>query len=371
VEDVTLQPGQHRTLAVRIDRSQCQGPVKLRLEDLLAGVHAKPGLIGAEDSVGQIELQAAPTATEGAQQAQLVAVAGAARARRELRVTVQGPPTEIVNLIDMTLVLIPAGKLKMGSPKGEEGRFGNEELHEVEITRSFYLGKHEVTRGQFRHFVVAEKYKTEAERDGKGGWGLTKDGTWKQAAQFNWKNTGWSQDDNHPVVNVTWNDAKAFCDWLHASEGKQYRLPTEAEWEYSCRAGTTTRFHNGDDPEALAQVGNAADASARKRFSSWTMALKADDGYVFTAPVGKLRANLFGLHDMHGNVGEWCYDWYKSDYYKDSPGQDPRGPADGRARVVRGGSFSDGPRECRAACRSYQAPRYRSYNLGFRVALVP
>ncbi len=112
------------------------------------------------------------------------------------------------------------------------------------------------------------------------------------------------------MVNVSWNDAVAFCKWLSKKEGNTYRLPTEAEWEYACRAGTTTRYYSGDDPETLAKVGNVADATAKAKFPDWKYTIKASDGYVFTSPVGSFQPNAFGLYDMHGNAWQWCADWY-------------------------------------------------------------
>ncbi len=108
------------------------------------------------------------------------------------------------------------------------------------------------------------------------------------------------------MVNVSWNDAVAFCKWLSKKEGNTYRLPTEAEWEYACRAGTTTRYYSGDDPETLAKVGNVADATAKAKFPDWKYTIKASDGYVFTSPVGSFQPNAFGLYDMHGNAWQWC-----------------------------------------------------------------
>ena len=133
------------------------------------------------------------------------------------------------------------------------------------------------------------------------------------------------------MVNVSWNDAVAFCKWLSKKEGKTYRLPTEAEWEYACRAGTTTRYYSGDDPETLAKVGNVADAALKAKFPDWKYTIKANDGYVFTAPVGKFKPNAFGLYDMHGNAWQWCADWYGADYYATSPLDDPTGPDSGDA----------------------------------------
>src|SRR5262249_39015533 len=153
------------------------------------------------------------------------------------------------------------------------------------------------------------------------------------APRFSWKNVGWEQADDHPVVNVSWNDAVAFCDWLSKKEGKKYELPTEAEWEYACRAGKTTRFQTGADPESLVGSANLPDASAAGQFPAWTT-VRGDDGFVFTAPVGKFKPNAWGLYDMAGNVWEWCTDSYAA--YPAGPVTDPRPDEDGADRVLRG-----------------------------------
>ena len=185
-------------------------------------------------------------------------------------------PRRITNSIGMSLVLIPAGEFMMGSddsdPDAEPGEFldkaaGKKEKHRVQITKSFYLGIHEVTRGQFRRFVHETGYQTEAERDGKGGdgWNEHKK-TFERNPKYTWQNPGFVQTDEHPVVNVSWSDAQAFIAWLGRKEGKPYRLPTEAEWEYACRAGTTSRYSSGDDPEGVTAVGNIADGTAKEKY---------------------------------------------------------------------------------------------------------
>lgn len=280
----------------------------------------------------------------------------------------------MTNSIDMKLVLIPDGDYMMGSPGTERGRVRYVEgpQRRIWITEPFYLGVYEVTVGQFRQFVEDADYQTEPERDGEGGWGWNKakrifEG---RSPEYTWRNPGFLQTDAHPVVNVTWNDAVAFCQWLSEVEGDEYRLPTEAEWEYACRAGTTTAYYHGDDPAGLAQVGNVAGVTARTPLPGCT-AESARDGYVVTLPVGRFRDNEFGLHDMHGNVWEWCADWYDLGYSRRSPEENPAGAAYGSLRVSRGGSWNIGPRSCRSASRNAFGPGSRSHDLGFRVALGP
>ena len=299
---------------------------------------------------------------------------------------------EITNSIGMKLVLIPAGEFMMGNGESADElaayykRAYSMELmmailfkdeypqHRVRITRPFYLGQHEVTVGQFRRFVSDASYKTDAEKNEgfEGAWGFNAEtGKFEKNKDCSWRKVGFPQTDEHPVVNVSWNDAVAFCEWLSRKEGKTYRLPTEAEWEYACRAGTTTRYSSGDDPESLAQVGNVSDATAKAKFTDLKYNIAASDGYVFTAPVGAYRPNAFGLYDMHGNVWEWCQDWYEAEYYAGSPKDDPTGPSGGSDRVRRGGGWVSRGGHCRSAGRRRFAPGIRDYNLGFRVAQVP
>ena len=291
----------------------------------------------------------------------------------------------------MEMTLIPAGEFKMGSGESAEATaaffnktYGENDLtadffkdehpqHRVRITKPFYLGTYHVTRGQFRQFVADTGYKTDAEKGDKpGAWGWNPD---KKEFGFNekysWRNAGFEQIDEHPVVNVILNDAVAFCKWLSKKESKTYRLPTEAEWEYACRAGTTTRYYSGDDPETLAKVGNVADAAAKAKFPDWKYTIKANDGCVFTAPAGKFKPNAFGLYDMHGNAWQWCADWRGAEYYAASPTDDPTGPDSGNGRVLRGGSWNYGPGDARSADRVGDAPDYRYNDAGFRVARTP
>ncbi len=278
-------------------------------------------------------------------------------------------PLVITNSIGANLRLIPAGEFLMGSPDTDKDAEDDEKPpHRVRITRPFYLGMTEVTRGQFRRFVDDAGYKTEAESDAKGGSGWNEEANkFEQDPKYTWQNPGFEQTDEHPVVNVTWNDAVAFCQWLSRKEGKTYRLPTEAEWEYACRAGTTTRYQVGEDPEGLAVVGNLADGTAHEKFPDW-VAIAARDGYVFTAPVGRFTPNAWGLLDMHGNVWEWCSDWYAKDYYGRSAAEDSGGPDPASLRVLRGGGWYPEPRVARSANRNAFVPDLRYVNVGFRLA---
>jgi formylglycine-generating enzyme required for sulfatase activity len=275
--------------------------------------------------------------------------------------------------LKMEFVRIPHGKFVMGSPpteKGRKTRDDEEAEHEVEITRDFYLGKFEVTRGQFAQFVRDTTYQTSAEKDPRGGQGVNEQtGQDQYRPEFTWKNPGFAQTDEHPVTLVTWDDAVKFCEWVGRKGGKAARLPTEAEWEYACRAGTTTRFHSGEDAESRVPFANMADATAKKRYPSWP-ATEADDGYVFTAPVGKFKPNAWGLYDMHGNVYEWCQDWFVASYTR-LPAKDPvqterSGP---NVRCIRGGAWKAPPDEGRSADRHRVAPTLAYSRLGIRVAL--
>ncbi len=293
---------------------------------------------------------------------------------------------QITNSIGMKLALIPSGNFEMGSGESAEktaaylggiyskavnaGDLQDEyPPHGVLITRPFYLGACHVTRGQFRQFVADTGYRTDAEKavkPGAVGWDAEKK-HFAFDAKYSWRNTGFEQTDEHPVVNVSFNDATAFCRWLGRKEGKQYRLPSEAQWEYACRAGTSTRWWCGDDAEGLAQAANVADAAFKAKFPN-TDCIKASDGYVFTSPVASFRANPLGLYDMHGNAWQWCADWYDAAYYDVSPPEDPDGPASGARRALRGGCF--GPSDARSASRGRSPPDARLPNTGFRVTLT-
>jgi len=229
------------------------------------------------------------------------------------------------------------------------------------------MGQNEVTVGEFRQFVNATGYKTEAEKgdgcyvdkNGKGSWGYVKDA--------NWRNPNFSQNNNHPVVCVSWNDATAYAKWLSQQTGKQYSLPSEAQWEYAARAGTTTARYWDNDADDACRYANVHDKTSKKENGfSWTHH-KCTDGYARTAPVGNFKPNAFGLYDMLGNTWEWCADsWHST--YKGAPtdGQVWRGGDENR-RVLRGGSWNNIPRNARSAFRFRIDSDVRNVNYGFRV----
>lgn len=291
--------------------------------------------------------------------------AAQARAHQEAWAKYLGVPVESTNSIGMKLRLIPPGKFMMGSSKEEIDRLkeiipdwfkdylaGEAPHHEVEITQPFYMGQTEVTVGQFRQFIMATGYKTQAEREGRAQ-RLFPNWEWKTDSNANWLNPGFEQADNHPVVCVSWNDAVAFCNWLCKQEGKVYQLPTEAEWEYSCRAGSKEFWHFGDNEDDHLNHG-----------------ISVKNSKAHTWPVTELKGNSWGLYGMHGNAWEWCQDVYDANYYKISPSKNPTGPRVGRSRVLRGGSWSDLPVVCRSAFRNENEPRFCQVNNGFRIMRV-
>ena len=243
--------------------------------------------------------------------------------------------------------------------------------HRVRLTKPFFLGATEVTVGAFRRFVDESGYRTDAEKDELGN--VLDDNSYLVPKRgVTWRSAGFPQTDEHPVVQVSWNDAAAFCQWLSGKEGKTYRLPTEAEWEYACRAGAQTQWCNGDDPERSMEMGNFLDAAAKAEFPHYAKnARSISDSYVFTAPAGQFRRNAFGLYDMHGNAWEWCADWYEPGYYAKSPSDDPLGPDSGQARLFRGGSWLRDALLTRSDAREWSPPNLRGCGLGFRVAMAP
>jgi formylglycine-generating enzyme required for sulfatase activity len=246
----------------------------------------------------------------------------------------------------MKLVLVPAGKFTMGSPKTEVDHRDDEMEHQVEITKPFYMGTCKVTQQQYLEV-------------------MGKNPSWYCADGSGFNKVKCIETKYFPVENVSWNDIHEFLRKLNALDKKKgmtraYRLPTEAEWEYACREAGKSRtpFHygeklsfdqanfNGDFPYAGGKKGPHLGRPA---------------------PVASYKPNKLGLFDMHGNGGEWCSDWYDEDYYSKSPKKDPQGPQTGRARVIRGGSWGSEGRYCRSASRAWNPPDEEHIAMGFRV----
>lgn len=297
--------------------------------------------------------------------------AKSARQKRKEWAEFLGIPAEMVNSVGSRMLLIPSGEFLMGSPQSEEGHVADEKQHPVRITKPYFLATHPVTVGEFLKFVEATGYRTDAEKDAKGGYGFNGNtGRMEQSSKFSWRDPGFAQTDTHPVVNITWNDATAFCQWLSKRERITYRLPTEAEWEFACRAGTESRYFCGDDPESVVKFGNVADGSTKVKFPQWPT-ITSYGGFIFTAPVESFQPNALDLHDMHGNVWEWCSDRYGKTYYQDSPLNDPQGPTEGENRVLRGGSWMNAPLLTRSAKRLNQRVNQFFIANGFRLAATP
>lgn len=285
------------------------------------------------------------------------------------------------NSLGISFASIPAGTFLMGSPTADRDADDDEfPQHPVSLTKPFELAIYPVTLNAFRQFVEATGYLTDAERDQRGGWGFNPasdeafDLPFEQKPHFTWRNPGFQQTKDHPVINVSWNDATAFCEWLTQRESLTYRLPTEAEWEYSCRGGAVSRFYNSDEEESLHAIANIADLSLKRVHDKISWTAPWDDGFPFTSPVGSFQPNGFGIYDTLGNVWEWCGDWYADDHYvraaKENPLLNPRGPDRGTDRVLRGGSWLNVAVIARCAIRNGSLPNYRDTFTGFRIVKV-
>ncbi len=279
---------------------------------------------------------------------------------------------EETDLPDM--VFVQGGTFTMGCTAEQGGDCDEDESPTRQVTlSSFYIGRHEVTVQEFSYFINDSGYRTDAEK-GDGSYLLT-GSNWEKKAGIDWRfdaegNRRPTGEYNHPVIHVSWYDAVAYCNWRSDQEGLQevyhingtnvsadwsangYRLPTEAEWEYAARSR-----QNRD---------KWAGTSSESQLSSYANISGESDGYKCTAPVGSFRSNGLGLHDMTGNVWEWCWDW-KGDYPSGSE-RDPKGPSSGTSRVLRGGSWNNSSRLGRVSSRFWKVPVFRYYFYGFRLS---
>ncbi len=273
------------------------------------------------------------------------------------------------------MVFVEGGIFEMGQPdkkiflfkRAGKDYYSDDEqpVHKVQLD-SFYFGKYAVTVGEFRRFIAATAYETEAEKDNKGSyvWDFDK-GEILLKAGVNWRCDAHGQpqtNDRHPVIHVSWEDCKAYCDWLSLATGLPYRLPTEAEWEYAAKGGPNKWAHTF-------QYAGSNDLDEVGWFYGNSGMEDNDKG---THPVGKKKANVLGLFDLSGNISEWCGDWYAADYYAECHQvgvmKNPSGLLNGDSRVLRGGDWGYSAALCRLAFRGYFAPSYRFYGFGFRLA---
>jgi formylglycine-generating enzyme required for sulfatase activity len=349
------------TVAVRIDGVEtarytgvgpafARGHIALQVRD--------PGTVVEFKKIEVKELPATPSAVPSPPPAVAPFDGAKAREHQEAWAKHLGVPAETTNSIGMKLRLIPPGEFLMGSAPDDhaksldelkkhgksgwffefvESRSGPQRV--VRLTKPYYLGAHEVTVEDFRRFVQATGYRTLAE---------------KNAGKPYWEKPRWAVDMRHPVTFIAWDDANAFCDWLGRKDGRTYRLPTEAEWEFACRAGTTTRWSWGDD---------------RDQFLRHAWFSRPIDGGL--ARVGEKMPNAFGLFDMHGNAEEWCADWHHSMLTIEPENPHRTEQKDATGRVVRGGFGFDIPELGRSGRRSFALPRDTAgIARGFRVVIV-
>ena len=292
------------------------------------------------------------------------------------------PASQKEPFVPENFVFIRGGEFTMGSPEGEVGsaearalwlqNFGidySETQHQVKVS-DFAMSKYSVTVSEFRRFIEATGYKTDAEKGGNSvvyfgnNTGGIKNGVnWRYGVRGELRP---ASDDNHPVLHVSWNDAVAYCEWMTKQSGKTYRLPTEAEREYACRAGTTTPFNTGENLTT-----DQANYDGNYPYSNNPKGVYREN----TVPVNSFAPNALGLYNMHENVYEWCSDWFGGRYYDECKAkgvvENPAGPETGSRRVLRGGSWGRNAENCRSAYRFRCPPGDRSGSFGFRLVFVP
>lgn len=283
------------------------------------------------------------------------------------------------------MILVQGGAFQMGNAY-EGGEENERPVHEVALS-SFYIGKHEVTVGEFREFVDDTGYETTAERD--GGALVYVGRKAEKRGDANWINPYYEQSDMHPVVCMSWYDAVEYCNWRSLSEGLRpcysgegdsmicdfdasgYRLPTEAEWEYAARSrGKRKKFAWGDGEPYVngLPAGNTRDMAACGEWKLTDYWEGYDDGYAYTSPAGSFAPNELGVCDISGNVYEWCWDWYGDEYYAESPAENPTGPLSGEMRACRDAGFVCPIEEESVASRGLGEPSLTFSWGGFRLA---
>jgi sulfatase modifying factor 1 len=300
--------------------------------------------------------------------------AAEAARRQQAAATAAGVPVEteltLAESVSLKLRLIPAGRFMMGSPETEEGHDPDDEvLHEVVLTRPYYIGACEVTRSQFAAFIKATEYKTDAEDSGPS---MVTSSTFvypRLVSSWREQPDGLTWTDAYPVICMSYNDGASFCKWLARKTGKTVRLPTRAEWEYACRAGSAGPYCFGNDVAQLCEYANYADKLAVPHWKDEAHS----DGFALVAPVASFQPNAWGLYDMHGNANEWVAHW--KDRHPDPQKQaarqvDPTGPADGGMRVFMGGCWTSADTNCRSANAEGAGSPWGAWDgCGFRVVV--
>ena len=310
---------------------------------------------------GAMVLAAALGALPGAQGREATGYLAKEREAQERRQRAWTPGTKLRDCpVCPEMVVAAAGSFRMGTPPEGVGSIGllhEGPAHEVTIGRPFAVGVYEVTRGELARFV------SETGRSmGDSCW-TYEGGEWEERSGRHWMSPGYSQTDSHPVVCVDWNDAKAYVRWLSGKTGHEYRLPSEAEWEYVARARTGTSRYWGEGESDQCRHANGADASAD--FGLWA---GCDDGFSRAAPVGSFAPNGYKLHDVLGNVSEWVEDCWAGSYHGAPRDGSTRRYGDCSSHILRGGSWFDAPWNLRAAYRDTACTGFRSSDAGFRVA---
>jgi formylglycine-generating enzyme required for sulfatase activity len=265
------------------------------------------------------------------------------------------------------MLVIAPGSFVMGSPISEAGRFEDEgPQHPVTITHPFAVSRTPITRTQYEMFV-----RTTQRSEPSACASMNAEGNWVSTSGLSWKNPGFEQTAEHPVVCISWEDAQAYALWLSEETGRTYRLLSEAEYEYIARAGSTTAFTWGASDQDMCAYANGFDASARSAHPDWPAAT-CDDGYVQTAPVRAFPANAFGVYGAVGNVFSWTKDCFVEGGYAGAPTDSSARTVDAcELRVIRGGSWLNSSRGLRAAMRDRDRQQDRYTNVGFRVAGEP
>ncbi len=289
---------------------------------------------------------------------------------------------KVVADLPSNFVLIDGGTFTMGSPESEPERGSGEKQHQVRVS-SFYISKYEVSVAEFKEFIDATGYKTDADkRTNNYGSYVYKNGSWNQQDGVNWRcgvdgNVRPASENNHPVIHISWNDCVAYCNWKSERDGltkcytingsdvtcdftaNGYRLPTEAEWEYAARAGSTTPF----------STGNNLTTSQANYDGNYPYNGNSNGKYrEKTVSVSSFSPNNWGLYNVHGNVWEWCWDWYGDDSINGLQ-TNPIGATTGQRRLLRGGSWFNSARSCCSANRLNFTPTSRNFNVGFRLVL--